>query len=81
MIIKNKTDIDIEINRRVIHPNQEYNTVEMMFNTVDIHSECGSVDITTEYGKRSFRNYGHLFAYEGKDKDNQGLKVIEVSKV
>ena len=53
----------------------------MMFNTLDIHSEIGSCVITTEYGQRSFRNYGKLVAKEGRKKNENGMKNILVSSI
>lgn len=80
MRIVNQTHFyDIIINGNTVTPSQEYTTGEMMFNSQAIFSDIGSVEIITEYGKRSFRCYGNLKAYEDKVlKDANGLPQIIV---
>ena len=51
----------------------------MMFNTLNVHSEIGSCIITTEYGKRSFKNFGKLKAREGRKKNEHGMKNVLIS--
>lgn len=53
----------------------------MMFNVLDIHSEIGSCVITTEYGQRSFRNFGKLVAKEDREKNEHSIKNILVSSI
>lgn len=70
-------DYELTINGNKVGPNQEIIVGEMMFNSQDIFSDIGSVEIITEYGKRTFRCYGHLRAYESKYlKDANGLAAI-----
>lgn len=80
MRIVNQTHwYDIIINGQTVTPSQEYTTGEMMFNSQAIFSDIGSVEIITEYGKRIFRNYGNLKAYEDEVlKDANGLPQIIV---
>ena len=80
MRIINQTHFyDIIINGNTVTPSQEYTTGEMMFNSQAIFSDIGSVEIITEYGKRSFRCYGNLKAYEDKVlKDVNGMPQIMV---
>ena len=78
MTVTNKTSVTLEILGGKLQPNTSAEYSEMMFNTLDIHSEIGSCVITTEYGKRSFKNYGKLFAEEGHEKNEHGMKNILV---
>lgn len=47
---------------------------------LDIYSYIGSYVITTEYGKRSFKNYGRLVAKEGRKKNKDGMKNILIKE-
>ena len=80
MRIVNQTHwYDITINGNTVKPGEEYTTGEMVFNSQPIYSDIGSVEIITGYGKRTFRNYGNLKAYEDKVlKDVNGLPQIIV---
>ena len=79
MIIVNQSGAELTINSNKVAPVEEYDITEMMFNTVNIHSDIGSVEITTEYGKRSFECFGQLRAYESDYlKDKGGLAQIIV---
>ena len=72
-------DYGLTVNGNKIGPNQEIIVGEMMFNSQAIFSDVGSVEVVTEYGKRTFRCYGNLKAYESKDiKDANGLPAIIV---
>ena len=56
---------------------KEIDVPEMIFNTQSIHSDAGSIEITTEYCIRSFDCYGGLKAYENTQiKDDQGFPEI-----
>lgn len=79
MTVTNKTTVTLEIMGGILKPNESREYAEMMFNTLDIHSEIGSCVITTEYAQRSFRNYGKLVAKEGCEKNEDGMKNIIVS--
>jgi hypothetical protein len=81
MTVTNKTSVTLEILGGSLKPNESREYTEMMFNTLDIHSEIGSCVITTEYGQRSFRNYGKLVAKEGRKKNEHGMKNIIVSSI
>lgn len=79
MKIVNKSTHNIVVSREKIAPDEEVNILEGMFDTQSIHSDVGSIEITTEYCVRSFDCYGGLKAYENKQvKDNQGLPEIIV---
>ena len=60
MTITNKTSVTLEILGSELKPKESHEYEEMMFNTLNVHSEVGSCIITTEYEKRSFRNFGRL---------------------
>ena len=81
MTVTNQTSVTLEILGTELKPNESQEYTEMMFNTLEIHSDIGSCVITTEYGQRSFRNYGKLVAKEGIKKNNHGMKNILVSSV
>lgn len=81
MTVTNKTSVALEILGWSLKPNESREYTEMMFNTLDIHSEIGSCVITTEYGQRSFRNYGKLVAKEDRKKNEHGMKNIIVSSI
>lgn len=52
------------MNGVTVYPNEWLEISEMMFNTQAIFSDIGSIEITTEYGKRSFHCFGNLKAHE-----------------
>ena len=81
MTVTNKTAVTLEILGGSLEPNQSREYTEMMFNTLSIHSDAGSCIITTEYRKRSFRNFGRLVAKEGRNKDEHGIKIIFISSI
>lgn len=81
MTVTNKTTVALEIMGGILEPNESREYPEMMFNTLDIHSEIGSCVITTEYAERSFRNFGKLVAKEGCEKNENGMKNIIVSSI
>ncbi len=81
MTVINKTTVALEIMGGILAPNESREYTEMMFNTLDIHSEIGSCVITTEYSQRSFRNFGKLVAKEGCQKNDNGMKNIIVSSI
>lgn len=81
MTVINKSPVTLEILGGNLNPNESREYTEMMFNTLNIHSEIGSCVITTEYGERSFRNYGKLFAKEGEEENEDGIKNILVSSI
>ena len=81
MTVTNKTSVTLEILGSELNPNESKEYPERMFNTLDIHSEIGSCTITTEYGQRSFINYGKLVAKEERKKNDNGMKNILVSSI
>jgi len=81
MKVVNKTPFTLTISDSDIEPNESKEYTEMMFNTLSIHSDAGSCIITTEYRKRSFRNFGRLVAKEGRNKDEHGIKIIFISSI
>ena len=80
MTVTNKTTVTLFILSRGLKTNETGEYSEMMFNTLDIHSDIGSCVITTEYGKRSFKNYGRLVAKEGRKKNKDGMKNILIKE-
>ena len=81
MTVTNKTSVTLEILGRILKPNQTKEYPEMMFSTLDIHSEIGSCIITTKYAERHFKNSGKLVAKEGNKKDKYGMKNILVYSI
>ena len=81
MKVTNKTAVTLEILGGTLEPQESREYREMMFNTLDIHSEIGSCVVTTEYGIRSFRNFGKLVGKEGHRKNEYGMKDILISSI
>ncbi len=81
MTVINKAAVTIEILGSKLQPNESRDFPERMFNTLSIHSNIGSCVVTTEYGERSFRNFGKLIAKEGCEKNEKGMKNIIVSSI
>ena len=80
MEIINNTHYNLTINAHTIKPGDHYTVGEMTFNSLPIYSDIGSVEIVTEYCKRTFRCYGNLKARESKRyKDSDDRPVILVS--
>lgn len=80
MVIHNNTDTILTIDKNKIQPGETYDTYEMAFNTVNVFSSIGAIEITTEYSKRSFDCYGNLIAEELEDRDDQGLRHINIRR-
>ena len=77
MKIVNKSTHNIVVSGEKVAPGKEINVPEMIFNTQAIHSDAGSIEITTEYCIRSFDCFGGLKAYENTQiKDDQGWPEI-----
>ena len=81
MTVTNKTSVTLVILGGNLEPNQSQEYSEMGFNILNIHSEIGSCVITTEYGERSFKNFGKLVAKEGRKKNEHGMKNILVYSI
>ena len=82
MRIINQSGVTLTLNGHELGPTQECFTAENMFNTQAIHSDIGSVEITTEYGKRSFECFGQLTAYEDEHTiDSNGLPHIVIDTI
>ena len=80
MLIENKTNVSIFVHFSEIMPNGSWDFSEKIFETTHIHSEIGSATITSEYGQRTFRNFGKLEVKEGRKKDKAGYKNILVKE-
>ena len=79
MKIINQSDVILWINGSRVAPGSEYDSYESAFSTLNIHSDIGSVEITTEYCQRSFMCFGKLKAYGSAElKDALGLPKIIV---
>jgi hypothetical protein len=79
MRILNNSYHDIVIRGNTVHHPYAITVVEQAFNTQAIFSDIGSVEITTEYSKRSFRCFGQLAAYESSCLiDTGGMPVIVI---
>lgn len=80
MKIINHSYFEIRINGNKLRPLDEIIVGEMLFNVQAIYSDAGSVEINTEYRRRSFRAYGYLRASESKYlKDANGFPVVIVT--
>ncbi len=79
MLITNKTKVELVISNSILKPGESREYMEMGFNTLNIHSEIGSVVIVTEYCNRSISNFGKLIAKEGRKKNEHGMKNIIVT--
>ena len=64
MKIFNQSGGNILVNSETVPDTESIIVREMMFNTQIIYSDFGSVEIITEYGKRSFKCYKYLKAYD-----------------
>lgn len=78
MTVINKSSVTVDIYGISLKPNQSKEYTERTFNTLNIHSDIGSCVITTEYGKRSIKNYGNLSARESDSIKPNGSKVIVI---
>ena len=76
MTVVNKTSITLKILGGILRPNLAKTYDEKMFKSLHVSSRIGRCVIITEYGKRSFKNYGKLIAKEGKKKDENGMRYI-----
>ncbi len=77
MKIVNLSHDDIMVNGSTVKHKEFIEVCEHTFNSQDIHANKGSVEIVTEYCRRSFRNYGNLKGEELKEyKDSLGFPII-----
>ncbi len=82
MTITNKTTVTLYIEGTVpLLPNNSCKEPDTMLESLNIHSEIGSCIITTEYTKRSFRNFGKLVAEEGCEKNDNGRTDVIISSI
>jgi len=81
MTITNKTQQNLTILGGILKPEETKKYAERAFYILDIHAEVGSCVITTEYGKRKFKNFGKLVAKEGEEQNAQGIKNIIVQQI
>lgn len=78
MTIINNTNVNLHINSGIITPASKKEMYEGCFNTVNIHSDIGSIEIVTEYSKRYIKNFGKITAEETGEMDENGLPNIVV---
>ena len=81
MIVLNEAKVNIEINGVEIKPDEIRKIHESVLEPTSIHSDVGHVEVTTENGKRRFKNFGCLFGLEGSTIDENGLKDIVVIQI
>ena len=79
MRIYNDSNSPLFIEDRWIKHGDYIDISEHIFDTINIHCNAGSSEITCEYGKRYIKNYGNLYAEETDILDNNGLKRIVVN--
>lgn len=68
MIFINKTNVNMKIDIRTVHPNESYDYMNHVFDTIDIHSDIGSAKITCEYVDRYITTWGNLVINKEEDK-------------
>ena len=81
MTVTNQTSVTLTILGKNLWPGKSEDYPVVGTTNLHIHSQIGSCIITTEYGQRSFMNFGKLVAEEGCEKDNNGKKTILVSAI
>lgn len=79
MRIYNNSNYTVFVNGFYIVSGDYADISENIFDTINIHCNAGSSEITCEYGKRYIKNYGNLYAEETDILDNNGLKRIVVN--
>ena len=79
MRIYNNSNYTVFVNGFYIVSGDYADISEHIFDTINIHCNAGSSEITCEYGKRYIKNYGNLYAEETDILDNNGLKRIVVN--
>lgn len=78
MIVVNKTDSAILVKGHEVKARDRYELSEMCFNTCDIITEKGGIEIITEYSQRSFKKLGSVQFRQTNEKDEHGMRVIEI---
>lgn len=82
MTIRNQTTVPLTILGQTLEAKKSGEFMEHCFDTIEIKSKLGKCIITSEYGKRSIRNYGKIKARQEKNsKDPDGSKAIVVLMV
>lgn len=81
MTVKNKTSVSLYILGKNLEPNETREYPELVLNTLNIHSEIGSCVITTVFDRRILKNFGKLFAVEGRSLDRDGMRTILVYSI
>ena len=78
MKIINNTNVDLNIQGSKLPSGSKKDFYEACFNTLSIHSDIGSAEITTEYSKRYIKNFGKITVEETGELDENGLPNIVV---
>ena len=79
MTIRNETiGLIINVYGQRIEPGTQMQVPEHIFDTINVHSDGGSVEITCEYGQRYIKNYGSIIAKEEEELDSEKRKVITI---
>lgn len=80
MKIFNQSGSNILVNSETVPDTESIIVREMMFNTQPIYSDFGSVEIITEYGKRSFKCHKYLRAYNSQYiTDASGMPAVIIA--
>ncbi len=80
MRIYNDLNSPLFIEDRWIKHGDYIDITEHIFDTINIHSDIGSAEITCEYGERFIENFGKLVAREDNKLDSNNRKCIIVGK-
>lgn len=81
MLIKNYSKCDVWLDTCTrIKSGEEYDSYENGFDRKNIHADCGSAIIVTEYCERHIRCFGSMSCREDiteRDKNNMYVIIIE----
>lgn len=80
MVIENQCSGVIYVggSNRPIEPGARRYTSEHIFDTIEIHSDAGKIEIVVEYCIRIIHNTTSLYAVESDECDDTGRKIIVV---
>lgn len=81
MVIFNNSDVPITVGGNQIMPNTWAYYLERVFDTINIHSDYGSAELTCEYKDIHIKNFGIMFVCEMINTlESGGHKCFFVSK-
>ena len=79
MTIRNETNTAIVAKYgEKIESGSQRQFLEHIFDTIHVHCDDGSVEITCEYGSRFFKNYGKIIGKEETEIDTEKRKIVVI---